>query len=316
MKKILFKSLSALLLAGCMLTSCEKVSLEEEGIGQTSQEEKNVIIRISDMDAGWGNDATRSLVNVSEVCSRVNFAIYQNGQRVKYKNQAAGDDDFGTYALTLDEGSYQLLVLAHSGRSNPATTNPAKIQFTNPGTSNGTGYTDTFYYYGNLVVGNNTQVDISMRRATSMFRFITTDVKPDKVKKLQFYYTGGSGALDATTGFGCVDSKQSVFVETGSELTGKTLQYDMYTFLHAETGNVSFIVKAFDQNEDILYSHEFTDVRMQRNCITQYSGKFFVNDTPKDPEPEPESLTPKENEPSSIIVMVDPEWGNVFKYNY
>ena len=157
-------------------------------------------------------------------------------------------------------------------------------------------------------------MSINMTRATSMFRFVTTDVKPEKVKKLQFYYEGGSGALDATTGFGCVNSKQSVFVETGDELTGKTLQCDMYTFLHAETGSVTFTVKAFDKNENVIYMREFENVSMQRNCITQYSGKFFVSDDPKTPDPQPE--TPKEDTSSSFTVMVDPEWGNVFKYNY
>jgi hypothetical protein len=267
------------------------------------------------MDAGWGSDFSRALVNVSEVCTRVNFAVFKDGQRLKYKNQVAGDEGFGTYSLTLEAGNYQLLILAHSGKANPTTTNPAKLQFTNPGSSSGTGYTDTFYYYGNLTVGNNgTQMSINMTRATSMFRFVTTDVKPEKVKKLQFYYEGGSGALDATTGFGCVNSKRSVFVETGDELTGKTLQCDMYTFLHADTGSVTYTVKAFDKNEDVIYMREFENVSMQRNCITQYSGKFFVSDDPKTPDPQPE--TPKEDTSSSFTVMVDPEWGNVFKYNY
>lgn len=310
------KCRAALVLALCLLTSCEKVVLDED-ITQpaTSEAEQNVVIRIAGMDAGWGSDFSRALVNVSEVCTRVNFAVFKDGQKLKYKNQVAGDEGFGTYSLTLEAGNYQLLILAHSGKANPTTTNPAKLQFTNPGSSSGTGYTDTFYYYGNLTVGNNsTQMSINMTRATSMFRFVTTDVKPEKVKKLQFYYEGGSGALDATTGFGCVNSKQSVFVETGDELTGKTLQCDMYTFLHAETGSVTFTVKAFDKNENVIYMREFENVSMQRNCITQYSGKFFVSDDPKTPDPQPE--TPKEDTSSSFTVMVDPEWGNVFKYNY
>ena len=312
-----WKYWSALVLALCLLTSCEKVALDED-ITQptTSEAEQNVVISIAGMDAGWGSDLSRALVSVSEVCTRVNFAVFKDGQRVKYKNQVAGDEGFGTYSLTLEAGNYQILILAHSGKANPTTTNPAKLQFTNPGSSGGTGFTDTFYYYGNLTVGSSgTQLSINMTRATSMFRFVTTDVKPEKVKKLRFQYTGGSGALDATTGFGCVDSRQTVFVETGDELTGKTLQCDMYTFLHAETGAVTFTVKAFDKNEDVIYMREFENVNMQRNCITQYSGKFFVSDDPQTPDPQPE--TPKEEDtPSSFTVMVDPEWGNVFRYNY
>ena len=311
------KCRAALVLALCLLTSCEKVVLDED-ITQpaTSEAEQNVVISIAGMDAGWGSDFPRALVNVSEVCTRVNFAVFKDGQKLKYKNQVAGDEGFGTYSLTLEAGNYQILILAHSGKANPTTTNPAKLQFTNPGSSGGTGFTDTFYYYGNLTVGSSgTQLSINMTRATSMFRFVTTDVKPEKVKKLRFQYTGGSGALDATTGFGCVDSRQTVFVETGDELTGKTLQCDMYTFLHAETGAVTFSVEAYDKNDDRIYEREFENVNMQRNCITQYSGKFFVSDDPQTPDPQPE--TPKEEDtPSSFTVMVDPEWGNVFRYNY
>ena len=162
------------------------------------------------------------LTDVSEVCTRLNFLLYQNGKKVKTVNQKESDAGFGTVDVTLDAGSYQLLVLAHSCAANPTTTSAEKIQFNNTET----GYTDTFYYYGDLVVsGDKTTVDISMKRATSKFCLVTTDTKPANIKKFQFYYEGGSGALDATTGFGCVNSKQSVFVNLDDSQTDQTLQF-------------------------------------------------------------------------------------------
>lgn len=311
MKKVFFISLCVLLVVS-VFSSCEKAVLDD--VTNSESQSSNVVIRVANIESGWSGADTRAMVNVSEVCSRLCFAVYQSGTRVKYKNQAAGDSDFGVFSLELESGSYQVLVLAHSGNSNPATTNPSKLQFTNPESSNGTGYTDTFYYYGDLVVsGDKTTLDISMKRATSKFCLVTTDVKPDNIKKFQFYYEGGSGALDATTGFGCVNSKQSVFVNLDDSQTGQTLQFEMYTFLHAESGNVTFTVKAFDAKEDIIFSKEFKDVPMQRNCITRYTGKFFaadkpdVPDTPDDPDPE---------DPSSIVVMVDPEWATVLDYTF
>lgn len=313
MKDRIYAYLCMLLTCGLLL-SCEKVVFDEETTGTEGAQTANVVIRVADVEAGWGNNTSRTLVNVSEVCSRLNFAVYQNGSRVKYKNQAVGDSDFGTFSLELETGSYQLLVLAHSCKANPATTNPAKLQFSNPESSNGTGFTDTFYYYGDLVVdASGTQANISMKRATTMFRLVTSDVKPSSVKKFQFYYEGGSGALNAVTGLGCVDSKQSVFVMLDDAQTGQPLSFDMYTFLHAETGNVSFTVKAFDTNDDIKFEKEFTNVPMQRNCITRYTGSFFDVD---DPTPPDDPVTPDPEEPASSVIMVDPEWGNIFDYSY
>ena len=299
------KSFLGLLLAVVLLAACEKMSVgdEESSIPVSGA---NVVIKVSDLEAGW--TATRAPVSIAEVCSRLCFAVYQDGSRVKYENQKAGDAGFGTFAIKLAEGTYQLLAVGHSGAANPATTNPAKIQFSNPGGSNGTGFTDTFYYYGTLEVGSDgARLDISMQRATAMFRLKTKDVKPAEVKKFQFYYEGGSGTLDATTGYGCVNSKQSVFVETGDDLTGHILQFEMYTFPHQETDEVSFTVKAFDANEAILYEKDFTNIKIKRDCITQYSGEFFTDgDVKTDPE------TPS----GSNVIMVDPEWSEIFEYTF
>ncbi len=88
----------------------------------------------------------------------------------------------------------------------------------------------------------------------------------------------------------------------------------MYTFLHDETGEVNFTVKAFDSNNIILYTREFTKVNMQRNCITQMKGDFFTNDGDDPKEDEPEPSLPEE--PSTTVVQVDPEWGQIFEYTY
>lgn len=301
---------SLMLLAVCILTGCEKMPDDEAVVSSSSTSGKNVVISISGIDAGWDGNSTRSLVPISEVCSRVCFAVYQDDTRLVYKNQKAGDADFGSYSITLEAGTYQLLVLGHSGAANPTTTNPAKIAFSNPTSSNGTGFTDTFYYYGTIVVNNGTtQLNINMKRATAMFRLKTTDTKPTAVKKFHFYYTGGSGTLDATTGYGCVASKQSVLVdatESGCQ------QFDVYTFPHQEEDEVTFTVKAIGANDNMLYSKEFVNVKMKRNCITQYSGKFFTNSDVTPPEEPDDSDS---SEPSSVI-KVDPEWGQIIEKTF
>lgn len=318
----IFSKIPLLLFITCLLMSCEKMVIEEDGGKGTTSANHNVIIRIANTDVGWDGANSRSQVHISEVCSRLQLAVYQEGRRVKYANQIVGDADFGSFAFQLEEGIYQLLILGHSGAYTVPTTNPEKLQFTNPGATNGTGFTDTFYYYGDLIVSSDgVQVEINMERATSMFRLKTNDGKPAKVKKFQFYYTGGSGALNATTGFGCVNSKQSVFVPLNDSQTGQTLTFEMYTFLHDESGTVTFTVTAFDDNDAALYTKTFK-VQMKQNCITQYTGNFFTNDdveTPEDPgSPEdPEyPVDPQPGSSSSNVVYVDPAWGEIFEYTF
>ena len=315
---------ACLLMVGVLFAACEKMVLDEDTQRADGSEKANVVIRVADIETGWGNASSRTLTDVSEVCSRVAFVVYQNGNKVKHEYQTKDDNGFGSYTVQLEEGTYQLFVLAHSGKSNASISNSGPIAtFSNP-ESNGTGYTDTFYYYGDMTVsGNNAQVNVSMKRATAMFRLKTTDAKPAKVKKLWFRYTGGSGVLDATTGYGTVNSIQVVFVPLDDSLTGETLEVDMYTFLHAETGNVSFSIKAFDASENIIseYTKEFADVPMKRNCITRYTGNFFGNSTP-DPGPdEPDNPDNPDNpddpkEPEPLVIQVDPEWGEIFDYSF
>ena len=312
--------ISLLFIVGCLLAACEKIPFEAEGgQGTTNNSQSNVVIRVVDLDAGWESSSSRSPVKISEVCSRLQFAVYQGATRVKYENQKVGDTEIGTFAPQLAPGIYQLLVLGHSGAANVTTTHPEKLQFTNPGASNGTGFTDTFYYYGEFIVDDDgADMSISMKRATSMFRLKTRDGKPADVKKFQFYYTGGSGALDAKTGYGCVNSKQNVLVVLGDSLTRQPLTFDMYTFLHEESGTVTFTINALDDNDNILYTREI-NAQMKRNCITQYTGRFFTNgdeETPDDPD-DPDQ--PSDEEPPSSApgtIYVDSEWANIFEYTF
>ena len=204
---------ACLLMVGILFAACEKMVLDEEAQRADGSEKANVVIRVTDIETGWGNASSRTLTDVSEVCSRVAFVVYQSGKKVKHEYQTKDDNGFGSYTVQLDEGTYQLFVLAHSGKKNASISDSGPIAtFTNP-VPDGTGYTDTFYYYGDMTVsGKNAQVNVSMQRATAMFRLKTTDAKPENVKKIQFYYEGGSRILDGITGYGSGNAEQSVFV--------------------------------------------------------------------------------------------------------
>ncbi len=248
-----------------MVQGCEKGILDEESEVTL---DGNLMVDVLEIENISFESLTRGDQAASEVCNRLNFAIYDmGGSRLKQINQEKGKAGFGTVSFQLEEGDYELVVVAHSSKGNPTMTNPAKIQFTNA-----TGYTDTFLYTGKVSVDEESEgLTISLNRITSLCRFVITDDIPESVKKIQFYYTGGSGAFDAATGMGCVASKQTVTFDLTSE---SRKQFDLYTFLHERSDQIALKVTAMDADGKELYVREF-DVPMERNRVTRLSGNFF-----------------------------------------
>ena len=276
MGKKLMISLSAMfaLLIVFAVFACEKAIISDENeSGATKGNLRVSVFQIektpfTSLFPGSSQATTRGAKAASEACTRLNFAVYdQGGSRLKQLNQTSDMADFGHASFQLEEGTYQLVVVGHSANGNPTMTNPAKIQFTNS-----TGYTDTFQCYGEVTIGEEAvDYQVSLDRIVALCRFVVTDDIPADVRKMQFYYTGGSGAFNAATGLGSVASKQTVTVDVTD---GSQKQFDLYTFLHEQSDNIALKVTALDASGNVLYERDF-DVPMQQNHITWLSGAFF-----------------------------------------
>lgn len=259
--KVLWLSFLALL-----LSNCENPVITDE---ERMEPQGNLKVSIYQIEQTPFSALTRAESGIA--CSRLNFIVYdESGSRLNQVSQKVEEPGFGTAAFQLEEGIYQLVVVGHSASGNPTTTNLSKIQFTN-----GTGYSDTFLYYGEVTVGTEqTDWEVSLHRIVSLCRFVITDDIPAEVKKLRFYYTGGSGAFDAATGLGSVASKQSVTfdVQEGQK------QFDLYTFLHNPSDNIALKVTALDASDNILRERDF-DVPMKQNEVTWLTGSYFSGST-------------------------------------
>ena len=270
------------MLAVVVLASCEKALFDQEETSGDSSGDPNGNLTVSvyqieqmpfaSQNGGSETHRAGTRAAVTDYCNRLNFAIYEmDGSRVKQVNQTSDKTGFGTASFSLEEGEYQLVVLAHSSNGNPTMTNPQKIQF-----SNSTGYTDTFLYYTTVTVTEEHQtLSVSLERIVSMCRFVMNDSIPAGVNKLEFYYTGGSGTFNAATGLGNVNSKQKMtFSVTAGDIG---TQYDLYTFLHQQDDDITLTVTAYDSADNVLYEREF-DVPMTRRKITRLSGDFFTGE--------------------------------------
>lgn len=272
MKKNLFLSVLMACCVCLVLVSCEKAVFDEEQPKGEETCQLRVSVKAFDVIPF---DITRAGAALTSYCTRLNFVVYQNGKKVKGVSQEIGDEDYGSVSMTLEPGAYQLLVLAHSAKENPTLTSPEKIQFTNK-----SGFTDTFYYYSDIEVETSgaNSYELELERVTAMFRLITTDAVPANVSRMRFYYTGGSGALDATKGVGCINSIQTVFFDMTDDMHGKPLRLEAFTIPKDQTGKLKMTITAYDANDEVVCEREdeFADIPIERNKITEYTGAFFT----------------------------------------
>lgn len=268
MKKYHWYWLLACLLCSSML-SCQKVMIddptEENGDGS------RVVVRLNvdrlEMLPFAGAKSTRA-TDVKAVCSRLNLAVYQNGERIEQVNQESSSDTYGQLKVVLAPGQYTVAVIAHSGAKNAVMTNPEKITFDGK-------VTDTFYYYGELTVRGDTSQDLTLQRAVAMFRLKITDKVPENVSRMHFFYTGGSSTFDAVHGVGCVKSQQGELRDVVADMYEHGGVFEVYTFPRADSNVLSVTVKALDAGNNLLVEKQFPEVAVKRNMITQYQGSFF-----------------------------------------
>jgi hypothetical protein len=233
-----------------------------------------------------------------EVPAHLCFAIYDmGGTRIKQTNQKQGDKNYGIVGMQLDEGDYQLVLLAHNSTKNPTMTNLSKIQF-----NNSIGYTDTYLYYTTLSVTEEQQtVTASLDRIVALCRFVISDPIPESVTQMKFQYKGGSGHFSALTGLGVTNSTQIV---TRQVQPGQQYQvFDLYTFLHQEEGDITLTAMALDAAGNSLSERNFK-IPMAQNQVTWLTGNFFAD---KD-APDQWRLTPN--------IPLEKRWGNEVFFTY
>lgn len=262
MKKLLFFILALLLAA------CEKPVFNET-TGKEIPSETNVILHFTQ----YQQEAfTRSPTYITNLCSRLNIAIFDaEGTKVKTVAQKEGDASYGTVALSLAAGTYRLVVIAHNCDGSATITSTEKVTFPN------NKVTDTFYYYGDLVVGTEKQsYDLTLTRAVAMFRLVLTDESiPNNVAKMKFYYLGGSSTFSPKDGYGCVNSKQTEIRPVPADFVSGTA-FEVYTLPHTEEDVLTKLtVTALDANDNILKERTFENIPITRNQVTRYTGSFF-----------------------------------------
>ena len=303
MKKILLFGMVAVLLAGC-----EKPIVDESS-KKGQEANANVVLRVAtygpeafDAPALGETRSRRSAEALTDQCSRLSVAIFrQDGTKVKNVNQTSTDGGFGTVAVSLTEGTYKVVAVAHNSTEGHATiSSTEKVTFAN------NKMTDTFACCASLTVEGEEPIDqeLLLQRVVAMVRLTVTGTIPDEVARLKFYYTGGSSTLNPSTGYGCVQSKQTEYrpvVVDGSAVK----VYELYTAPHELNDVLKLVITAQDSDNQALNEWTMEDIPVTRNKITTWEGALFSD-----------GGTGGDTGSGGIGITLDTEWDGTINYTW
>lgn len=312
---------SFLMMLVATLTSCEKFALDDSGTNSRDAN-ANVIIHVSvaknnstgtrsgEEDFGdeeTGDEETGDEDGLDEgdeevegkpledYCSRLSIAIFDGEEKVKTLNLKA-EDGYKDIGINLEAGKYRMVAIGHNGSGNCTISSPEKVKFYK------NKMTDTFFYYGTFNVrdGEDTDDYILLKRAVAQFKVHISDATiPAEAHSIKFYYTGGSSTLDAVTGYGCVQSRQT---ETFKLQEGER-DYSVYTFPREENKGLKMTINILDADAQSIKEYSKEDVPVKCNNITQ-SNISIKDHTISDPDQKEDGDSGKGN----LGFTVNPDW--------
>lgn len=257
-------------MAAVMMAACEKPIV---GDGYDVDEgDANVVLRFAPYQQ---QGFTRAATQLTDQCSRLSVAVFdEDDAKVgSTKSFKSTDANFGTVNLSLPEGTYTVVAVAHNAIDGNATiTSPTKVTF--PSNK----MTDTFCYCGELVVdGDGINEELQMQRVVAMMRLTLTDEQiPSDVARLKFYYTGGSSTLNPRTGYGCVNSKQTEYRSVIGDDGQPVKVYEIYTAPHEQNDILKLTITSQDaDNSSISEFSPMENIPVTRNKITTWEGSLF-----------------------------------------
>lgn len=232
---------------------------------------------------------------LEDYCSRLSIAIFDGEEKVKTLNLKA-EDGYEDIGINLEAGKYRMVAIGHNGSGNCTISSPEKVKFYK------NKMTDTFFYYGtfNVIDGEDTDDYILLNRAVAQFKVHITDATiPAEAHSIKFYYTGGSSTLDAVTGYGCVQSRQT---ETFKLQEGER-DYSVYTFPREENKGLKMTINILDADAQSIKEYSKEGVPVKCNNITQ-SNISIKDHTISDPDQKEDGDSGKGN----LGFTVNPDW--------
>lgn len=256
-----------LIFAAFLCAACEKYVAEEGTQSESKVIDGNLVVKAECVVTRAGEtEENQGSLPLKDRFTRMTMVLYQDDVRVDYVNQENSDPGFGTMSVDLDPGTYQLVVLAHSGQRTPTTTNCHKISFSAP-------LTDVFSYYGDVTIGKEaSEKTVQLTRAVAKIQLNITDDIPDNVSFFNYIYKGASVSFDPANQIGVASStRRNVEIEKAEGV--KT--FELYTFVSSDNQTVDWDFAGYSESNEVIGSKKFSDIPVSLRKVTKIDSRVF-----------------------------------------
>ncbi len=192
---------------------------------------------------------------------------------VQEVTQDNGDDDFGSFTVTLSFGEYFLTFLGYTSDYTPDMTNPKSISF-------GDTYVPNLFWAKLDLTVNSEDVQsksVTLEHVVGGFRVYSTDVTDTPFLGIHFKVEGSGDAIDATTGRAANTVSRDYKAWSSSGNTMTTLSGIVYGLLEGESGEIDATLIPITEDGTEIKEHTFYDVPITVNQLTIYRGIFFTD---------------------------------------
>ena len=256
-----------LIFAAFLCAACEKYVAEEGTQSESKVIDGNLVVKAECVVTRAGEtEENQESLPLKDRFTRMTMVLYQDDVRVDYVNQVNTDPGFGTMSVDLDPGTYQLVVLAHSGQRTPTTTNCHKISFSAP-------LTDVFSYYGDVTIGKEaSEKTVQLTRAVAKIQLNITDDIPDNVSFFNYIYKGASVSFDPANQIGVASStRRNVEIEKAEGV--KT--FELYTCVSSDNQTVDWDFAGYSESNEVIGSKKFSDIPVSLRKVTKIDSPVF-----------------------------------------
>ncbi len=194
---------------------------------------------------------------------------YVGGKLQATTHQTASDASFGSPSLTVDYGDHTFYFVA--SRGDTPTIDGTTISWSKP--------SDTFWSSLTMTVAPSTSASqsVTLHRVAARLRVTITDEIPTGLAVLSVTPSHWYYGLDITTGEATDDRQTARTVNVPASYIGTTGQLiaSFFTISPSAAWSTDVSLQALKSDNTPMASISVTDVPMQRNHITDYSGTLF-----------------------------------------
>lgn len=238
-----------------------------------------VSVHLSGFDIAMENfPSTRALqgVNAYTGVGAITLAFYSGTTEVFKTTQIKSDNTtyttFGDFSCTLNLGNYTVVALAYAFYDGDQfeLTSSTQAAFTSERPR------ETFSAVGSMALTTADPYDLQLEldRISSSLQVISTDGRPDNVKKIRTTFHAGSKSFNPTTGL-ALDDNGFTQTNSPSSAAGATIKATLYPFISADDQTMDITVETLDNDNNVILTKLIEDVPFKINRTTILTGPLF-----------------------------------------